>query len=90
MAIPPDEHEGIRMIHINVRSNSSSQAHANECIVETSTDGAGWKVQYICGFTIGDDDMRPRREAENIARIMGAAWTYAGIDWRGTSHGYGL
>lgn len=78
------------MIHVNVRPNPSEHAHANECIVETSTDGGGWKTQYVCSYTIGDDPVMPRHEAEGIARIMGVAWTYAGIPWRGTSHGYGL
>lgn len=78
------------MIHVNVRANPAPDAHEAECIVETSTDGAGWKTQYVCSFTIGDDPGQPRREAEHIARVMGVAWTYAGTAWRGTSHGYGL
>ena len=78
------------MIHVNVRANPSDHAHPAECIVETSTDGAGWRTQYVVSYTIGDHDGRPRQEAEHIARVMGVAWTYAGVPWRGTSHGYAL
>lgn len=78
------------MIHVNVKRNPAPGAHAAECIVETSTDGAGWKVQYIVSYTVGYDVDQPRREAEGIARVMGVAWTYAGVAWRGTSFGYNL
>jgi hypothetical protein len=79
------------MIHVNVRNNPAPEAHPFECIVETSTDGAGWKTQYVCSYTIGEQpDNGPRQEAEHIARVMGVAWTYAGVEWRGTSFGYSL
>jgi hypothetical protein len=78
------------MIHVNVRPDPNPVAHPADCIVETSTDGAGWKVQYVCAFTVGDDPARPRQDAEGIARVMGHAWSYAGLEWRGTSHGYTL
>lgn len=72
------------MIHVNVRP---STAIAGDCIVETSTDGAGWKVQYTVRPGPQGDAGQPRRDAEAIARTMGVAWTYAGVAWRGTTHG---
>lgn len=78
------------MIHVNVRRDPNPAAHVNDCIVETSTDGAGWKVQYVLSYTIGDHPDRPRVMAEGLARAMGVAWSYAGVEWRGTSHGYTL
>jgi hypothetical protein len=78
------------MIHVNVDRHRSPSAHPDECVVETSTDGGGWKTQYIVSYTEGDDPGQPKREAEHIARVMGVAWTYAGVEWRGTSFGYSL
>jgi len=75
------------MIHVNVRPYKEGKEHGKGCVVETSTDGAGWLNQYMREEEEGHDS---RREAEDIARIMGVAWSYAGVEWRGTSHGYGL
>lgn len=78
------------MIHVNVRPDPNPNAHAEDCIVETSTDGAGWRVQYVCNTTLGDAPGRARSGAEHTARIMRVAWDYAGVPNRGTSHGYNL
>lgn len=75
------------MIHVNVRTDPS---RPSDYIVETSTDGAGWRVQYVCPLTVGDDPIAPRREAERTARTFAHGARYAGADVRITSCGYAL
>lgn len=74
------------MIHVDVkRSTCTTESY----LVETSTDGAGWRVHYEC--TVADAaGANARVRAETLARAMLAAWSYAGIPCRGTSCGYSL
>jgi hypothetical protein len=90
---------GERMIHIDVskRFDVKGHPHIARFYVQTSTDGAGWKTQYTVetqyNYGMESEEIaegRAKDKAENIARIMGNAWTYAGVEWRGTSGGYNL
>lgn len=75
------------MIHVDVKRDPDfNWAY----IVQTSTDGAGWKTQYVCATSKGDHPDRNRIEAEHTARVMRTAWEYAGIECRATSCGYSL
>ena len=81
------------MIHVDVRKIEDKIGY--KYVVQTSTDGAGWKTQYVChpqvGFhTAETEEINARQRAEDTARIMGVAWSYAGVEWRGTSCGYAL
>lgn len=78
------------MIHVNVRTDPAHPERPNDYIVETSTDGAGWKTQYVCPLTEGDDPITPRRTAENTARTFANGARYAGAEVRMTSCGYML
>jgi hypothetical protein len=86
------------MIHVDVkRTTVKNYPHIARFLVQTSTDGAGWKTQYVFETEYNHglespeySEARTKSEAGHCARIMGTAWTYAGIEWRGTSCGYNL
>lgn len=81
------------MIHVNVKQSGPTKMAGQSLhpfIVETSTDGGGWKTQYVIEHQTWESTDDHRRRAEEVARIMGVAWSYAGIEWRGTSCGYSL
>jgi hypothetical protein len=79
------------MIHVDVRRVPGSDAVTRPTYaVETSTDGAGWALQYS---TTAEQAARPelaQQEAENIARIFAAGAHYAGAEVRITSCGAAL
>jgi len=75
------------VIHVNVRKHPE---HEQDFIVETSTDGAGWRTQYVCALTAGDLSVTPRIAAESTARIFANGCRYAGAEVRTTSCGYAL
>jgi hypothetical protein len=72
----------VSLIHINVRPAGQGLP---SWIVETSTDGAGWAEQYLCGPP--DNGKGPRWLAEQTARIFANGCRYAGADVRMTSAG---
>ena len=79
------------MIHVNVRRKH--QQHGGDpyaFIVETSTDGAGWKTQYMLALSHGDTLARVKADAEQTARVFAAGCEYAGAETRKTSGGYTL
>jgi hypothetical protein len=86
------------VIHVDVkRERHKVYPHIVLFLVQTSGDGGPWKTHYICetqyNYGMESDTVaenRAKNEAESIARIMGTAWTYAGVEWRGTSGGYNL
>lgn len=79
------------MIHVDVKR--ASDAPRADYLVQASTDGAGWRTQYIVAATVGTpsmDDAERRREAEDIARVFAHGCRYAGAELRVTSCGYAL
>ena len=79
------------MIHVDVRRLAQQTGNDPYAyIVETSTDGAGWKLQFRCDLQVDETLAEAKSRAEFIARVMIQAWQYAGIECKGTSGGYNL
>ena len=76
------------MIHVDVKRKQHPGSIATDFIVETSTDGAGWKTQAIFPFTFGDEIDRNQRKAEDWADTFAEGCRYAGAITRVTSCGY--
>jgi hypothetical protein len=77
------------MIHVDV-NRDREHPERDDYLVQVSTDGGGWRTLYVCPTTSGDAPALALARAEDTARSMIVAWTYAGLECRGTSRGYAL
>lgn len=86
------------MIHVDVCTAKEHAADYPAILVQTSTDGAGWKTQYIIHIQLAEiSEFGPERarelaqeRAKDCARIFANGCRYAGAEVRTTAFGYGL
>lgn len=79
------------VIHVDVRRrNQQTGADTYGYVVEASTDGAPFEVQYFIPLQVNGTMEDCRREAEHLARVFVHACRYSGREVRATSGGYAL